>query len=570
MASKRKPRKRTEKDRAYDREYQRKRRASDPEYKEKQRQHQKAWRAKNPDYDKNRYANDPEYAEARKTARRKKYAEDLAYREREKQCMRMQSYLTKSKYLSGLQCHKRLWYEKNHPERASSLSRAQHRLFRQGREVGERARTLFSEGRLISAGSLAELAEQTQNAIRDGVSCIFEATFIFENTLVKCDILQKDGDAWNLIEVKMSISVKEEYLPDLAIQKHVLTACGVPISKTQLMHINGECTYPDLSDLFIIEDVTDRVEPLMRSVPGDIETFKRILKSEDEPNILIGEHCDKPYSCSFKAHCWEDVAEKSIFIIPGLRWPKKNALIEEGIFSISDLPVDFSLTDNQQAYVDSVLDGQPQIDSQAIKARLSDLEYPIYFLDFETDNPPVPKFQGLRPYQQFPFQYSCHTWQSDGTEMHHEYLHTDTSDPRLPLVESLLDTISDKGSVVVYTAYESRVLKSLAEFFPEYAGRLLSIQDRLWDQAVIFRNYYKHPGFKGSYSLKSVLPVLVPSLNYDELDIQDGREAQVVWCLMLDSKSEREREAMIRDLKAYCKLDTEAMVEIHKALLKHV
>ena len=482
--------------------------------------------------------------------------------------MTIQNYLTKSKYLHGLQCHKRLWYEKNHPERALSLTRAEHRRFRQGREVGECARTLFRGGRLISARSLAESAEQTQIAIRDGVSCIFEATFIFENTLVKCDILQKDRDSWNLIEVKMSTSVKEEHLADLAIQKYVLTACGIPISKTQLMHINNGCTYPDLSDLFITEDVTDPVDSLMESVPNDIETFKAILDAAVEPNVLIGEQCNKPYPCPFKAYCWEAVPEKSIFTIPRLSWKKKDTLIEEGIFRISKLPADLSLTDRQQDYVNYVLEGQPEINKEAIKGSLSDLEYPIHFFDFETDNPPVPKFQGLRPYQQFPFQYSCHTWQSDGTVTHHEYLHTDTSDPRLPLVESLLGTISDKGSVVVYYApFENQILKGLAEFLPQYAESLQSIQSRLWDQLEIFRNHYKHPDFEGSASIKSVLPVLVPSLRYDALDVQDGREAQAVWQLMLDSNSEREREEMIRNLKAYCKLDTQAMVEIHRVLL---
>ena len=484
----------------------------------------------------------------------------------------MQNYLTKSKYLSGLQCHKRLWYEENHPERASSLSRAQYRLFRQGREVGEYARTLFQGGRLISTRSLAESAEQTQIAIRDEVSCLFEASFIFENTGVRCDILQKDGDSWYLIEVKMSTSVKEEYLADLAIQKHVLTACGIPISKMQLMHINRECTYPYLSNLFITEDVTDQVDSLIEEIPNNIEAFKVVLETSVEPNVLIGKQCDEPYPCPFKAHCWEAVPEeKSIFSIPQLRWPKKNTLIEEGIFSISDLPVNFSLTDNQQAYIDSVLHGQPQIDTQAINTRLSDLEYPIHFFDFETDNPPIPQFLGLRPYQQFPFQYSCHIWQSDGTVTHHEYLHPNTSDPRLPLVESLLDTISDKGSVVVYYAsFENQRLEDLAEFLPQYAKPLRSIQSRLWDQWVIFRNHYKHPGFKGSNSLKSVLPVLVPSLRYDDLDVQDGREAQAVWNLMLNSTSEKEKNDMIRELKAYCTLDTLAMVDIHKALLRHV
>ncbi len=481
----------------------------------------------------------------------------------------MQNYLTKSKYLSGLQCHKRLWYEKNHPERASSLSRAQHRTFRQGKEVGECARTLFRGGRLISARSLAESAEQTQIAIRDGVSCIFEATFIFENTWVRCDILQKDGDSWNLIEVKMSTSVKEEHLPDLAIQKYVLTACGIPISKTQLMHVNNKCTYPNLSNLFTTEDVTDRVESLMGGVPNDIETFKATLGAAVEPNVLIGEQCNEPYPCPFKAYCWEAVPEeKSIFTIPRLSWKKKDALIEESIFRISKIPTDFSLTDRQQAYVNYISDGRPETDKEAIKGKLSDLEYPIHFFDFETDNPAIPRFQGLRPYQQFPFQYSCHIWQSDGTVTHHEYLHSDTTDPRLPLVESLLDTVSDKGPVVVYYApFENQILKGLAEFLPQYAESLQSIQSRLWDQLEIFRNHYKHPDFDGSASIKSVLPVLVPSLRYDALDVQDGREAQAVWQLMLDSNSEREREEMIRNLKAYCKLDTQAMVEIHRVLL---
>ena len=154
---------------------------------------------------------------------------------------------------------------------------------------------------------------------------------------------------------------------------------------------------------------------------------------------------------------------------------------------------------------------------------------------------------------------------------HCEYLHTDRSDPREPLIKSLLGTISDKGSVVVYFArFENQRLEDLAKFLPQYAECLRSIQDRLWDQWLIFRNHYKHPDFEGSNSLKSVLPVLVPSLGYDELDVQDGREAQAVWHLMLDSNSEKERDRMATNLKEYCTLDTWAMVEIHRAVLRHI
>ena len=225
------------------------------------------------------------------------------------------NYLTKSKYLSGRQCHKRLWYEKNHLGRASILSKGQHLRFNRGEAVGEHARTLFPQGVHISTGTPAISAEQTRIAIRNGASCIFEASFIFEDTWVRCDILQKDRDAWDLIEVKMSTSVKEKHLPDLAIQKYALTACGIPISKTQLMYVNNECVYPDLSDLFIIVDVTDRVDSLMESVPNDIEAFTAILDADNEPDVPIGERCDKPYPCRFKAHCWEVVPEKSILRI---------------------------------------------------------------------------------------------------------------------------------------------------------------------------------------------------------------------------------------------------------------
>ena len=218
-----------------------------------------------------------------------------------------------------------------------------------------------------------------------------------------------------------------------------------------------------------------------------------------------------------------------------------------------------------------VLNNQPEIDNEAIRDPLSELEYPIHFFDFETSNPAVPRFEGLRSYQQFPFQYSCHILQSDGSLTHHEYLHTDTTDTRLPLLESLLNHISDVGSVVVYSAsFERRVLEDLAQFFPEHSTALQSIISRLWDQLVIFRDHYKHPGFYGSNSLKAVLPVLVPCLSYEDLDIQEGNDAQAVWNMMIKTTNEEVRDNMINNLKAYCKMDTLATVKIHKALLRQV
>ncbi len=480
----------------------------------------------------------------------------------------MQNYLTKSKYLSGLQCHKRLWTEEKHPERAAAISMSRQRIIDQGIEVGVQARGHFSEGVLIDTASSVDSVKQTQETIRSGISCVFEATFVFDDILVRCDILQKDSNSWRIIEVKTSTKVKDEHLSDLAVQKHVLAGQGLPISGTGLMHINRECVYPDLSNLFTIEDVTVQVDQLMDDVPSHLKIFKMILGGDVEPNVLIGNQCDKPYTCPVKDYCWQSVPERSIFTIPRIHHTKKTDLVKRGIFSLYDLPDNYPLTPPQRTYVNGVLSGQPEIDNDAIKRQLSELKYPIHFLDFETYSPAIPRFDGLRPYPQFPFQYSCHTWQSDGVVTHCEYLHTDTTDPRLPLLKSLLDHISDDGSVVVYHAsFERDRLNDLAQSFPEHSTALQSIASRLWDQEKIFIDHYKHPSFGGSSSIKKVLPVLVPSLGYQNLNIQDGDDAQAVWNLMINTTSEAEKSDMIRHLRAYCEMDTLAMVEIHKVLL---
>ncbi len=480
-------------------------------------------------------------------------------------------YLTKSKYLNGLQCHKRLWYEKNHPGRATATSRAQKRIFNQSNEVGKLARDHFPQGCLISTTDPRESAEQTQEAMSSGIPYIFEASFIFNNIWVRCDILEKDSNSWKIIEVKASNEVKKEHLPDLAIQKHVLIEYGIPITGTKVMHTNKKCVYPDLSNLFAVEDVTDKVDLLMDDVPNNIETFKTILAEDVEPEVLIGRHCDKPHTCPFKDHCWKDVPEHSIFTIRNLRWPKKDGLVERGILGIRNLPDDFRLTENQRDYVNMVLNDQPEIDDEAIRDELSDIEYPIHFFDFETSNPAIPRFEGLKPFRQFPFQYSCHILQSDDLLTHKGYLHPDTTDPRLPLVRSLLNHISEVGSVVVYSAsFERGILQDLAQYFPEHSEALQSIISRLWDQELIFKRHYKHPKFYGYTSLKYVLPVLVPCLSYEDLCIQEGNDAQAVWNEMIKETSEEARSGMINNLKEYCEMDTLAMVEIHKALRRQV
>lgn len=484
------------------------------------------------------------------------------------QSVPMPSYLTTAKYLNGIHCLKRLWYEEKHPENASPLSLSQQRLYDQRKAIKTLAYSQFSEGVHIDVENPDVAVRHTKTAMRRGESCLFNAAFLLNGVFVRCDILQNDGKGWRIIEIRASKKIKKEYLLNLALQNYILDTSDVPISATQLMLLNEACVYPDLFDLFVFEDVTDKVNFLKREVPDYLSTFKTTRRRDAEPNVLIGKNlCNQPYRCPYKTSCWTFVPKNSVFTIPKIKDPEATLLAENGIFRLSDLPTDFPLTPAQSTYVDSVLENKPAMDRAAIRQALATLQYPIHFLDFEADRPAVPRFNGFKVYEEFPFQYSCHILQSDGVVTHREYLHTDISDPRLPLLQSLLAHISDRGSIVVYNrSFERRILRGLAESFPEYASALQSIIERLWDQLTVLRKHYEHPDFCGSKSLKAVLPVLVPSLSYKTLDIQEGGDAPAVWNLMLSANNETEKQEWNRRLRAYCKLDTLAMVEIHKVL----
>ncbi len=480
----------------------------------------------------------------------------------------MSALLTKIRYLNGLHCPKRLWLEAHQPEQAAPMSFARQYQIEQGIEVGAAARERFPEGVLIGGQHPQEALAQTQEAVAQDVTCLFEPAFECEGMFVRCDILRRNaGATWDLIEVKSGTRVKADYLEDAAIQTYVLRGAGVPLRQTRLMYINRACVAPDLSDLFAIDDVTGEIEALLPAIPARLALFQAILDQEIAPEVVISKIC-QTVTCPLRPVCWRDVPIHSIFTIPRLPSQKANDLAAQGCLSVTELPSDFPLTGKQRAYVDAVLRRQPRIDIQGIRTALTPLSFPIHFLDFETLSPAIPRFEGMSPYDPFPFQYSCHVLEEDGTLRHGEYLHTVTTDPRPHLVSSLLLHIGASGSVVAYNAtFERMVLQRLAAEFPDCAAPLQAMIARLWDQLGIFRKYYLHPDFLGSNSIKRVLPVIVPSLSYQELGVQKGDEAQAIWDQMIHTSDEQKKQQMIQDLSDYCKLDTLAMVEIHKVLL---
>ena len=335
------------------------------------------------------------------------------------------------------------------------------------------------------------------------------------------------------------------------------------------MYINTQtCVFPNLADLFTIADITAEVDLLLTEIPRRLKRFRTTLTENLEPALAIGKHCANPNPCPFTQTCWQHVPEVSIFTIPRLDWKKKDALLAQRVLAIADLPSNYPLSENQRTYVDSVLSRQPVVDRSAIATSLAELTYPIHFFDFEAQNPAIPRFDGLKPYEQFPFHYSCHILHANGQVEHREYLHTDTSVPRPPLVVALVSDIAPIGSVIVYhQSFEASLLRKLAQAFPNYMVQLEAIATRLWDLEDIFKHHYKHPDFRGSTSIKNVLPVLVPNLSYKTLNVQRGDQAQTIWENMIACADPVEKQRLMNDLRAYCQLDTLAMVEIYRSLI---
>lgn len=480
--------------------------------------------------------------------------------------------LTKSKYLSGLQCVKRLWIEQHAPELLGQPSSTQSQRFLQGSEVGRLARTRFPQGKLIVGMGKAALAG-TRAALADGTTCLFEAAFVRDGLFVRCDILWRRPDgSWTLVEVKSTTQVKAHHLHDLAVQQWVLAGQGIKVGAVQVMHINSQtCVHPHLESLFVNVDVTRTVARYLRRVPKTARSLRRQVAEATMPNVHIGTHCYTPFPCPARAHCWAHVPPHSIFTIPRLGPRKLKALLKQGIVCVQEIPPDFPLSPSQRAYVARVLRGEAEIAHDRIRQRLATLQYPIYFLDFETYAYAVPRFEGMRPYQQLPFQYSLHVLEADGTLHHLDYLHMTTDDPRIPLAEQLARDIGPEGSVVVYNArFERGVLQELARVLPRQRAALRGITARLWDQLDVFRHDYLDPAFEGSNSIKRVLPVLAPELSYDDLRVQRGDQAQAVWRALLQTKDHTLREELAANLRAYCHRDTLAMVAIHHALARVV
>jgi hypothetical protein len=482
--------------------------------------------------------------------------------------------LSKSTFLRGLQCHKSLYLNRYQRNLRDEISPEQEAIFATGREVGVLAQGLFPGGvrsKPPNSFDFQRAVEVTGELIAAGKDIIYEAAFQHEQVLALVDILVRDGDDWRAYEVKSSTSVKDVYLPDAAIQYYIMRGQGIQLADISIVHLNTDYVRQgelDLEQLFTLVSIHSEVIAIQPELPGLVVELKGVLEGGVVPDILIGPQCSDPYPCDFIGHCWSGVPEYSVFNVTRLSEEKAVELYRDGIVRTEDIPGNFPLGEAAANQVRSDKNGRTRIADVAIHAFLETVHYPLYYLDFETFNPAIPPFDGTRPYRQIPFQYSLHRKESPSAELEHSgFLAEAGIDPRLPLIESMLSELEGQGDIVVYSSFEAGRFKDLAEQFPEHSAALLALLERLVDLMQPFRDRaYYAPEMHGSYSIKAVLPALVPDLSYDGLVISDGAKAMRAYIDLEQEKDPGRIEAVRNDLWEYCKLDTLAMVRILEKL----
>jgi hypothetical protein len=497
-------------------------------------------------------------------------------------------YISKSKYLAGLQCPKLLWTHFNHREMIPKPDEAQQHIFDTGHMVGDLAKRLYPGGKevplLFQADDALDLTVTATSDLMKRRIPVFEASFLVDGRYCRVDILvpvpgpdgdRQSGDEWDLIEVKSSTRVKDVNINDVAFQYDALTRAGVNLNRLYLMHIDTGYARGDRFEVerfFHLEDVTDRALRLTEYVQPAVNRMFDTIAGPD-PDTPIGPRCSSPYTCPLKNVCWAVLPDDNVtdFYRAGAR---AFGLLDEGIFAIADTP-DAKLTPRQRVQKKAVIENEVQVDRKALRRWMDGLKYPLYHLDFETMNPAIPPLPGTRPYQQIPFQFSLHIQQEPGARPRHvEYLATWNDvplpgDPRPGLVDAL-KAIGPDGSVLCWNmGFEKGVLENLAEMFPAEAERLAGLVERMDDLIIPFRSFWVyHPRQKGNCSLKAVLPALT-DFDYDALAIGGGNQAARQYQQALyGNVAVKDRTLIFKNLLEYCKLDTMAMVEILRRLEK--
>lgn len=483
--------------------------------------------------------------------------------------------ISKSNFMQFLRCSCELWLAKQRPDLFPPTDPALQRIFDEGNVVDSWAQRLFLDAVNVD-GFGVPAATNTRKAIATGATALLQPTFMTSKISCRCDILTKNADgSWNIFEVKSSTDVKEEHVIDVAFQRTCLEEAGIRVAQTFLVHINNQYVKHgeiDPRQLFAIKEITHEVEAVMPMVKKEIPRALAVLEWDKAPSLVHVASCANPAECEFLARYFSELKGDHIYsIATSLPNGKLIAFLERGLLKPEQVPEDVMAELPNIKFPGIQAEPAVSIDKEAIKAELGELQYPLYFLDYETFFPAVPLFDGYRPYQQMVFQYSVHVVREPGAEPeHYEYLAEEMADPAQGVASSLKSHIGDTGSVIVWNArFEASRNAEIGEHLPEFANFMANINDRMYDlMMIVKKGYYVDSRFGGSASIKKVLPVMCPELSYNDLAIHEGGTASASWAILTNPTTSSEaKEQLKKDMLAYCGLDTYAMVAIYRRFL---
>lgn len=467
--------------------------------------------------------------------------------------------INKSIFLAALTCPTYGW-KLSHDGMGTPSIADQFRM-EEGKEVHRRAQALKRQG--VFAGS----TDKTAALVADpNTATIFEAEFKIDGYVTRADILDRDGDGWHLIEIKSSANDDDSLVNDLSYTAMVLKRDGVPVTRCSLWLLSKEYRLGmDDTDLFVEVDHSDDVEHRITEFEALWDTVRGVIEAGDQPEPRLIWDCRH---CSlFQGECVGKGIKNHIFELPRISERKFNELTAMDAITINRIPEDYELTPRQEVIRSVVRSASPYVSSN-LRSELAKIIWPAFYLDFETVMTAIPLYADIAPYEQIVTQFSVHVCPAIGqVEKHHEYLADSSRDCRRELAEQLLQDLEGEGNVIVYSSFEKTTLNRLAKLFPDLADQIDKIIGRLYDLEALIRNCFYHPEFQGRTSIKITLPVLVPSMSYDGMDIDGGDLAIAVFAKMARGQiSGLDIDKTRTSLLEYCGQDTLAMVRLHEQL----
>lgn len=480
--------------------------------------------------------------------------------------------ISKTDYMRYLECPLYGWLAKN---RRELLEDGENLNMVLGQETEKVAHGLFDEGMEVKS-YYEDGSKETMELIKKKVPIIYQAQAMTDKFLARTDILMKKKDGWALYEVKSATEVKKKYLDDVMFQANAFKLAGIEVKSVNLIHVNNQYVFDkkkglEVNKLFVVEELTEEVLEGMEETLKEMENAHKILTSKTKPTIPAPvKKFEYDLPPLMKKEYYKNIPEYSIYeLCGGLKQEKLNELVGKGILKMVNIPEGYDLSGKQWHQIKLTKKKGNDIFKPAIESELKELVFPLYFLDYETISSPIPLFDGTKPWQQIPMQYSLHVLDKpNGKLKHFEYLHTNKESPFEPIAKRLHEQIGDEGTVIAWNmSFEKGRNKEIGKIVPEYKEFMNYLNNRMVDLMVIFKKNYDDYRFKGSFSLKAVLPTLIPEYSYKDLDIQGGGDAMdVIYNLVFGEV--KNKEQLKRQTLKYCERDTLVMVKLYEYLRK--